>query len=125
MVATVSWRPEGDSVTLTDMAVRSPEKRKADALLKLEAAESKVGSGPPCRPVMITPVPVTRTWNCNQVVLAIRPDDASGISTSIHSSIAARDIRPPSPSRRRGAPLATVLPASYCGAVDRGNSRTP
>ena len=55
------------------MAVRSPEKRKADALLKLEAVESNVwvGSASPTGDVHL--VPVAHTWNGSQVVLATGP----------------------------------------------------
>ena len=58
---------------LRDMAARSPEERKADALLKLEAVESNVwvGSASPTGDVHL--VPVTHTWNGSQVVLATGP----------------------------------------------------
>ena len=58
---------------LRDMAARTPEKRKADALLKLEAVESNVwvGSASPTGDVHL--VPVTQTWNGSQVVLATGP----------------------------------------------------
>ena len=58
---------------LRDMAARTPKKRKADALLKLEAVESNVwvGSASPTGDVHL--VPVTHTWNGSQVVLATGP----------------------------------------------------
>src|ERR1700685_189519 len=55
---------------LRDMAARTPEKRKADALSKLEAVESNVwvASASPTGDVHL--VPVTHTWNGSRVVLA-------------------------------------------------------
>ena len=58
---------------LRDMAARTPEKRKADALLKLEAVESKVWVGSASRTSDVHLVPVTHTWNGSQVVLATGP----------------------------------------------------
>jgi hypothetical protein len=69
----VAWHPVGDRVMLRDMAARSPEKRKADALLKLEAVKSNVwvATASPIGGVHL--VPVTHTWNRIQVVLATGP----------------------------------------------------
>jgi len=52
---------------------RSPEERKADALLKLVAVDANVwvGSASPTGGVHL--VPVTHTWNGSQVVLATGP----------------------------------------------------
>ncbi|HEX3842617.1 MAG TPA: pyridoxamine 5'-phosphate oxidase family protein [Acidimicrobiales bacterium] len=55
------------------MANRSPEERKADALAKLEAADTNlwIASASPTGVVHL--VPVTKTWNGSQVVLATGP----------------------------------------------------
>ena len=55
------------------MVARSPKERKADALAKLTTVEANVwiASASPTGAVHL--VPVTHTWNGNQIVLATEP----------------------------------------------------
>ncbi len=58
---------------LWDMAARSPEERKADALLKLMAVEANVWVGTASPDGDVHLVPVSHTWNGSQVVIATGP----------------------------------------------------
>jgi hypothetical protein len=55
------------------MVARSPEERKADALSKLTAVEANVWIATASLTGAVHLVPVTHTWNGNQIVLATEP----------------------------------------------------
>jgi hypothetical protein len=55
------------------MVTRSPEERKADALSKLTAVEANVWIASASSTGAVHLVPVTHTWNGNQIVLATEP----------------------------------------------------
>jgi general stress protein 26 len=77
------------------MANRSPQERKADALAKLEAADTNVwvASASPTGDVHL--IPVTNTWNGSQVVLATGPKSrtAANITANPRVRLALGDTR--------------------------------
>jgi general stress protein 26 len=77
------------------MANRSPQERKADALAKLEAADTNVwvASASPTGAVHL--IPVTNSWNSSQVVLATGPKSrtAANVTTNPRVRLALGDTR--------------------------------
>jgi general stress protein 26 len=77
------------------MANRSPQERKADALAKLEAADTNVwvASASPTGAVHL--IPVTNTWNGSQVVLATGPKSrtAANVTANPRVRLALGDTR--------------------------------
>src|ERR1700722_10525341 len=80
---------------LRDMAARTPEKRKADALLKLEAVESNVWVASASLTGDVHLVPVTHTWNGSQIVLATGPRSrtVSNMTTNPRARLALGESR--------------------------------
>ncbi len=56
------------------MVSRSPEERKADALAKLTAVDANVWVASASSSGAVHLVPVSHTWNGNQIILATEPE---------------------------------------------------
>jgi len=77
------------------MVTRSPKERKADALAKLTAVDANVwiASASPTGAVHL--VPVTHTWNGNQIVLATEPGSrtAANVTANPQARLALGETR--------------------------------
>ena len=115
-LANGSMAPSGRQCHAKEMAARSPEKRKADALLQLEAVESNVwvASASPTGDVHL--VPVTHTWDGSRVVLATGPRSrtVSNLTTNPKARLALGETRD---VVMIDATLIEVIPASDAPAA--------
>ena len=66
---------------------RSPEERKADALAKLTAVDANVWIASSSPSGVVHLVPVSHTWNGNQIVLATEPGSRTVANVTANSRV--------------------------------------